>query len=278
MLNIIRSHLHSWEICLVDIVVLVKDTVELSELKVDPATRRPILLGLNRRIGDLDKRAVEAAVQLRDKHGGKVILVSLGDDKTRTAIREALAMGADEAYLLRDSSFEGSDTLVTSRILAAALRRIGRYDLILCGEMTLDSLSAQVGPRVSELLGLPLVAYARRIEVKGDRIVAERSYDMEDETVEVSMPVLISVVREINEPRTPALMSIMRASKKPIQDWNREALGLQIEEVGSHGSGIKVLDVKAPLMERKRIIFKAETPEEAASSLVDRLFKDGVLK
>jgi len=263
---------------LVDIVVLVKDTVELSELKVDPATRRPILLGLNRRIGDLDKRAVEAAVQLRDKHGGKVILVSLGDDKTRTAIREAFAMGADEAYLLRDSSFEGSDTLVTSRILAAALRRIGRYDLILCGEMTLDSLSAQVGPRVSELLGLPLVAYARRIEVKGDRIVAERSYDMEDETVEVSMPVLISVVREINEPRTPALMSIMRASKKPIQDWNREALGLQIEEVGSHGSGIKVLDVKAPLMERKRIIFKAETPEKAASSLVDRLFKDGVLK
>lgn len=263
---------------MVDIVVLVKDTIELSELKIDPVTRRPVLSGLSKRIGDLDKRAVEAAVRLKEKHGGKVVLVSLGDEKTRTAVREGLAMGADKAYLLRDSSFEGSDTLATSRTLAAALKRLARFDMILCGEMTLDGLSAQVGPRVSELLGLPFVAYARSIELQGGKVRVERGYDLEDETVEVSMPVLLSVVREINEPRIPALMSIMRASKKPIQDWNKEVLGLAESQVGSQGSAIRVLDVKAPPMERKRVIFKAETADEAVSSLVDRLIKDGILK
>jgi electron transfer flavoprotein beta subunit len=263
---------------MVNIIVLMKDIVDLTEIKVDPNTQRPILAGLSRKISDVDKRAVEAAVQLKEKHGGKVTVVSLGDDKTRTALREALAMGGDEAYLLKDPVFDGSDTLATSRILAAAIRKVGGFDLILCGEMTLDSLSAQVGPRISELLELPQVTYARRLELKGDKIVAERDLEDEDEVVEASMPALVAVAREINEPRIPALMNIMKASRKPISEWNCAALGISSGEVGAAGSAVKVLEVKAPPMERKRIIVKAETEEEAAKSLVERLIKDGVLR
>jgi electron transfer flavoprotein beta subunit len=263
---------------MVNIIVLVKDIVDLTEIKVDPNTQRPILAGLSRKISDVDKRAVEAAVQLKEKLGGKVTVVSLGDEKTRTALREALAMGGDEAYLLKDTAFDGSDTLATSRILAAAIRKVGGFDLILCGEMTLDSLSAQVGPRISELLELPQVTYARRLELKGDKIVAERDLEDEDEVVEVSMPALVAVTREINEPRIPALMNIMKASRKPIGEWNSVALGLSVGDVGGAGSAVKVLEVKAPPMERKRIIVKAETEEEAAKSLVERLVKEGVLR
>jgi len=263
---------------MVNVIVLIKDIVDLTEIKVDPSTQRPILAGLSRKISDVDKRAVEAAVQLKEKNGGRVVVVSLGDDKTRTALREALAMGGDEAYLLKDPAFEGSDTLATARILAATIEKIGNYDLILCGEMTLDSLSAQVGPRLGALLGLPQVTYARKLEVKGDMLVAERDLEEEDEVVEVPLPVVVTVTREVNEPRIPALMSIMRASRKTITEWGGEALGLSADEVGAIGSAVRVLEVKAPPMERKRTIIKVETEEEAARSLVERLIKDGVVK
>lgn len=263
---------------MVNVIVLIKDIVDLTEIKVDPRTQRPILAGLPRKISDVDKRAVEAAVQLKEKHGGKVAVLSLGDDKTRTALREALAMGCDEAYLLKDPAFEGSDTLATSRILAAAIRKIGEYDLILCGEMTLDSLSAQVGPRVAELLGLPQLTYVRSLDLKEGRVVAERDLEEEDEVVEAPMPALVTVVREINEPRIPSLMSIMRASRKKIEEWDREALGLSEGEVGSAGSAVEILEVRAPKMERKRVIIKAETPEEAAERLVEKLMEEGVLR
>jgi len=241
---------------LVNVIVLIKDIVDLTEIKVDPRTQRPILAGLPRKISDVDKRAVEAAVQLKEKHGGKVAVLSLGDDKTRTALREALAMGCDEAYLLKDPAFEGSDTLATSRILAAAIRKIGEYDLILCGEMTLDSLSAQVGPRVAELLGLPQLTYVRSLDLKEGRVVAERDLEEEDEVVEAPMP----------------------APRKKIEEWDREALGLSEGEVGSAGSAVEILEVRAPKMERKRVIIKAETPEEAAERLVEKLMEEGVLR
>ena len=263
---------------MVEVIVLMKDIVDLAEIKIDPNTRRPVLAGLPRKISDVDKRAVEAAVRLKEEYGGRVVVVSMGDEDTRMALKEALAMGADEAYLLMDQAFEGSDTLATSRVLAAAVRKIGRYDLILCGEMTLDGLSAQVGPRVAELLGIPQVTYARSIKVEGNRVVVERDLEEESEVVEAPMPALITVVREINEPRIPSLLSIMKASRKEIKVWGREDLGLSAEEVGSAGSAVKVLDVRAPPMERKRIIIKAETDEEAAEKLVERLISDGVLR
>ncbi|UCH57443.1 MAG: electron transfer flavoprotein subunit beta/FixA family protein, partial [Candidatus Bathyarchaeota archaeon] len=151
-------------------IVLLKDIVDLTEMKIDPSTRRPRTEGVKRRISDLDKRALEAAIQLKEKHGGEILALSMGDDKTRTALLEALAMGADAAYIVNDDALKGVDTLATSKVLKAAIEKIGGYDLILCGEMTLDSLSAQVGPRLAELLDLPQVAYARCLDLNEGKL------------------------------------------------------------------------------------------------------------
>jgi len=203
-----------------------------------------------------------------------VITLSMGDDRTRAATLEALAMGADAAYVVNDD-LEGVDALATSKVLAAALRRIDGFQLILCGEMSLDGLSSQVGPRVAELLGLPQVAYARNLTLEDGALRAERDLEDVDEVVEVELPAVVSVVREINEPRIPSLMNIMRAKRKPTVEWNAAALGLSAEEI-REASSVEVLKVEAPLVERRRIIIEAETVEEAAERLADAILEGGL--
>lgn len=259
------------------IIVLLKDIVDLNELKMDPSTRRPRTEGVKRRISDVDKRALEAAIQLKEKYGGEVTTLSMGGKKTRTAMLEALAMGADAAYIVNDEALASVDSLATSKVLKAALERVGGYDLVLCGEMTLDSLSAQVGPRLAELLDLPQVMYAKRLELVDGRLRAVRELEDVDEVVEVGLPSVVSVVREINEPRIPSLMNIMRAKRKPVEEWDAAALGLSVKEVRA-GSSVEVLEVVAPLVERKRVIIEAETVEEAAEKLAEVIIAEGVLE
>jgi electron transfer flavoprotein beta subunit len=258
-------------------IVLLKDIVDLNELKMDPSTRRPLTERVKRRISDVDKRALEAAIRIKEQNGGEVATLSMGGGKTRTALLEALAMGADSAYIVNDESLAGVDSLATSKVLKAALEKVGDYDLVLCGEMTLDSLSAQVGPRLAELLGLPQVTYARHLEFVDGRLRAVRDLEDVDEVVEVGLPAVVSVVREINEPRIPSLMNIMRAKRKPTEEWDVAALGLSAEEVRAVSS-VEVLDVVAPLVERKRVIVEAETVEEAAGRLAEAILAEGVLE
>jgi len=259
------------------IIVLLKDIADLTELKFDPTTRSPRLEGVKRRISDVDKRALEAAIQLKEKHGGEVIALSMGDAKTKTAMLEALAMGADALYLVNDEALKGIDTLATSKVLAAAVRKIGDFDLVLCGEMTLDSLSSQVGPRLAELLDLPQVTYARHLELEEGRLRAERDLEDVDEVVEVGLPAVVSVVREINEPRIPSLMNIMKAKRKPTVEWDAAALGLSADEI-KDASSIEILKVEAPQVERKRVIIEAETAEEAAEKLAEAILAEGILE
>jgi electron transfer flavoprotein alpha/beta subunit len=259
------------------IIVLLKDIVDLNELKMDPSTRQPTVEGLKRRISDVDKRALEAAIRLKEQHGGEVATLSMGGGKTRTAMLEALAIGADTAYIVNDEALAGVDALATSKVLRTAVAMMGDYDLILCGEMTLDSLSAQVGPRLAELLDLPQVTYARHLELVDGKLKAERDLEDVNEVVEVKLPAVVSVVREINEPRIPSLMNIMKAKRKPIKEWNTAALRLSAEEVKG-GSSIEVLNVEAPLVERKRVVIEAETVEEAAGKLAEVILAEGVLE
>jgi electron transfer flavoprotein alpha/beta subunit len=259
------------------IVVLLKDIVDLTELKIDSSTRQPRTEGVKRRISELDERALEAAIQLKEKGGGEIVALSMGSGKTRTALLKALAMGADSAYIVNDDGLAGVDALTTSKVLKAALDKIGDYDLILCGEMTLDSLSAQVGPRLAELLDLPQATYVKRIEIVDGKVRAERDLEDVDEIVEVGMPAVVSVVREINEPRIPSLMNIMKAKKKPTEEWDATALGLSAEELRA-GSSVEVLRVKAPKVERKRVVIEAETVEEAAAKLAEAIVAEGVLE
>jgi electron transfer flavoprotein beta subunit len=259
------------------IIVLLKDIVDLNEMKIDPSTRQPRTGGLKRRISDVDKRALEAAIRLKEKNDGEIVVLSMGSDKTRTAMLEALAMGADSLFIVNDSGLEGVDALVTSKVLKAAVEKIGGYDLIICGEMTLDSLSAQVGPRLAELLGLPQVTYVKQMEMEGGKLKAVRDLEDVDEVVEVKLPAVVSVVREICEARIPSLMNIMRAKKKPTEEWDASALGLSAEELKAESS-IEVVNVEAPLIDRKRIVIEAQTVEEAAAKLVDAIISEGVVE
>jgi len=262
---------------MVRIVVCVKQAIDVSQLKIDTATRKLVTVDAPKKISDFDKNALEEAIRLKEKLGGEVLTLTVGPEDAKTTIREALAMGADKAYVISDPAFENSDTLATSYILAEAVKRIGQFDLILCGEASTDSFSAQVGPRLAERLNIPPVTYVRKISLEGDILTAERSLEDAVETVRAKTPLLVTVTREINEPRIPSLMSIMKASKKEVILWKAADLNLAKEKVGEAGSAIKVLDVLAPKVERKKIVIKGENAAEVAEKLAKALIQEGVV-
>jgi electron transfer flavoprotein beta subunit len=261
---------------MVKIIVLLKDVVDLSELKIDPTTRRPRVEGVKKKISDVDKRALEAAIRLKESHGGEIIVLSMGDDKTKTSMVEALAMGADESYVVNDE-FAGIDTLATSKVLTAAIKKIGDFDLIICGELTLDSLSSQIGPRVAELLDFPQITYVKNLELEGETLRAVRDLEDVDEVVEVQLPSVVSVVREIGEPRIPSLMNIMKAKRKPRVEWDLATIGLSLDEI-KEASSIEILSVETPPIERKRIRIRADSVDDAADKLVEAILKEGIVE
>ncbi|MBS7652100.1 MAG: electron transfer flavoprotein subunit beta/FixA family protein [Candidatus Bathyarchaeia archaeon] len=258
------------------LIVLLKDAVDLSELKVDPTTRR-ILEGPKRRIGELDKRALEEALRIREKVGGEVCTLTVGDDRSKTALLEALAMGADKAYLVTTGTGAWVDALTTSILLRAAVGRLTPFDLILCGEMSLDSLSSQIGPRLAELLDLPLITYVKQLVIDSGRLRAVRDLEDADEVVQAELPAVVTVSREINEPRIPSLMSIMRAKTKPIITFDAASLDVPPEMV-LEAQSIEIIGVEVPQVERKRVIVKGETIEESVEKLVHHLISEGVLE
>lgn len=257
-----------------DIVVCVKTNPDLQMIRIK--NREPVLEAIPFKVGDLEKNAVEAALQLRDAAGGgkvTVLVVAESNRKVRETVKEVLAMGADDAVLVVDSALEAADQVGVSQALAAALKKIGTYDLVLFGEGSTDNYTGQVGSRVAEILALPQIGYARKITPGGAGIVAERSMDEYIETLEAPLPAAVTVVSEINEPRIPSLMNIMKAGKKPVEEWGLADLGLDASVVAP------VRDVVSNLAEeqdRKRIMFEGSASEQA-ESLVNALIKEGVL-
>jgi electron transfer flavoprotein beta subunit len=257
------------------IIVCLKQAVDVSQLKVDPATRQLITAGTPRKISDFDKNALEEAINIREKLGGiEVFTLTVTSEDARPVLREALAMGADKAYVVNDPSVQGIDTLGTAHVLAEAVKKIGQWDLILCGETSLDSFSGLVGSRLSELLSLPLVTSVRKLSVEGDIVLAERALEDSNETVKAKMPALVGVTREINQPRIPSLMMIMKASKKEIVSWTLSDLSIQKEKLEAK---IEVLNALAPKMERKKIKISGETVQEIADKLAKALIQEGVV-
>jgi len=263
---------------MVRILVCVKQAIDVSQVKVDTATRRLITVDAPKKISDFDKNALEEAIRLKEKLGGEIITVTVGPEDAKTTIREALAMGADKAYIISDPAFEGSDTLAISFVLAEAVKKLGPFDLILCGEASVDSFSAQVGPRLAERLNLPLITYVKKLGLEGDVVTVERSLEDSYETVKAKTPVLLTITKELNEPRIPSLMAIMKASKKEVIFWKAADLNIPKEKVGESGSSIRILSVLAPKVERKKIVIKGETPAETAEKLAKALIQEGVVK
>jgi len=262
---------------LLKIIVCVKQALDVTQIKADPTTRQIITVDAKRKISDFDKNAIEEALRIKEAQGAEVTALTVSSEDARMILREALAMGADKAYMVSDPSFEGSDTLVTSYILAEAIKKIGGFDLILCGEASVDSYSAQVGPRLAERLGIPLVAYARKFSIEGNILTAERTLEDSYETVKAKTPALVTVTAEINTPRIPSLMAIMKASKKEIVTWTVQDLSISKEKVGKTGSAIQITEVLAPKVERKKIVIKGETAAEIAEQLAKALIKEGVV-
>jgi len=263
---------------MVRILVCVKQALDVSQIKVDTATRRLITVDASKKISDFDKNALEEAVRLKEKLGGEVITVTVGPEDAKTTVREALAMGADKAYVISDPMFEGSDTLAISCILAEAVKKLVPFDLILCGEASIDSFSAQVGPRLAERLNLPIITYVKKLSLDGTIVTVERNLEDSYETIKAKTPALLTVTKELNEPRIPSLMAIMKASKKEVVVWNAADLNIPKEKVGEPGSAIKILSVLAPKVERKKIVIKGETPTETAEKLAKALIQEGVIK
>jgi electron transfer flavoprotein beta subunit len=252
-----------------NIIVCVKQVVVISEMKIDSKTNKPILTGLDKKVNEIDKNAVEEAIKIKDKNGGKITVVTVGEADAKERIKELLAMGADEGIII--SPPENMDYSVLTNILAGAIKKISEYDLILCGEASTDMFSGQVGPRLAGILNVPQITYAQKIDAEKDKLRAERNLGDTVITMKSTYPVLISVTKEINEPRLPSLMQILGSANKPIQDWAVDSLDVSVKPK------VEILDLQGIPIDRKNIIYEDDS-DESIQKLVENLAKEGVLR
>jgi electron transfer flavoprotein beta subunit len=252
------------------VAVCVKHAVDESELKLDPSGK-PILAGAPGKMSTFDKNAVEEGLRLKAKHQGEVAIFMVGGPESKKTLKEALAMGADRGALVLADPMS-TDSFRTAEMLAAAIRRTGPYDVVVCSEGSSDTYSGQVPPMLGELLGVPYVGYVRKMEIDGQRARIERSLEDSVEVVESPLPLAVSVVSEINEPRYPTLIQIMQASKKPAE----ELKGEELVPIGSYRQ-VSVESMSSQPSSRKHIMIDG-SPEEEAARLVDALVREGVLK
>jgi len=255
--------------------VCLKQAVDVSQLKVDPKTSQLLTASAPKKISDFDKNALEEAIRIKEKIGeAEIYTVTVSSEDAKAVLREALAIGADKAYFVNDQSFQDLDTSGTAYILAEVIKKIGEFYLVLCGEASLDSFSGLVGSRLAELLNLPQINSVKKIFVEANAVTAERTLEDAYETVKTKMPALITVTREINQPRIPSLMMIMKASKKEIVTWTLADLNIQKEKIEPK---IKVVEVLAPKTERKKILITGENADEIAEKLAKALIQEGVV-
>ncbi|CVK18999.1 MULTISPECIES: electron transfer flavoprotein subunit beta/FixA family protein [Sporomusa] len=254
-----------------EIVVCVKQVPDTTEVKIDPVTNTLIRQGVPSIVNPFDKNAVEAALQLKDTHGGKVTVISMGPPQAKDALKECLAMGADEAILLSDRAFGGADTLATSHTLAAGIKKLGKVDIILCGKQAIDGDTAQVGPEIAEHLDIPQVTYVSKIEAEGGKLKVEREQEEGYEIIEVSTPVMLTVVKSINIPRNPTVKGTMKANRKEIPVWTVNEVTVEAEKIGLKGSPTQVRRIFTPTQRTQGEIIQADTAREAAALLLQKL-------
>ena len=256
-----------------NIIVCIKQVPETTQVKINPETNTLIREGVKSIINPFDMYAIEEAVRLKEKLGGKVSVISMGPPQAESALREAISMGADEGILLTDQAFAGSDTWATGLVLARAITKIKEFDLILCGKQASDGDTAQVGPGISTHLDIPQVAYVKKIEQIGNGIArVERMTEEGYEVIELPLPALFTVVKEINEPRIPSLRGMMRAKKAKITCWGVNDIQADISCIGLNGSPTQVVRIFTPPPRKGGEILKGE-PEEIAQRLAELLKK-----
>lgn len=258
--------------------VLVKYSLDVAEIKVDPASREIRLAGVPAKIGNIDRNAVEAAVRLKEKQGGTVQAFCLGPEAAREAFRDVLAMGVDEVTLVLDPFANQGDPAAVLKIMEAAVQKMGPFDLILCGFASDDGYTYQIGPRLAERLNLPLVSYARQVSVEEGVLKADRDLDDQMQMVSVSLPALVSVAEEAFPPRRTTLMDAIKAKKKPVNVWTvEENLGLSQADL-SQMHTYELAGQLGIVVHRKQEIFKGQNLVEIADQVINALVQDHVFR
>lgn len=243
-----------------------------ASFKIDPSTNKVIPPpGVPPVVNPFDEQAVEAALRIKDLQGGKITVLSLGNNLLRDVVKKPLSMGADELILLEDEAFEGGDSWSIAFALATAIKKVGEYDIIFCGRQAADWDAGQVGSGIAEILGIPSVTLARKVEATDGKAKVERVISDGYQVIEVTLPALITVSNELGEARYATLKGIMAASKKQPVVWKPADIGLDSSQLGAAGRKTKLLKLFQPVKEGKCEIIGGDTPAEAGTKLAERL-------
>ena len=262
-----------------NIIVCMKQIPDTSEIKIDPETNTLIRAGVPSIVNPYDKNALEAAVQLKEQHGGTVTVISMGPPAAKEALKECLSLGADRAFLITDRAFGGSDTYATRYILASSIRHIGAYDLIICGMQAMDGDTGQTGASMSEHLGIPQLTYAVKIEVEEDTVTVHRETDDGVMVLSTKLPALCTVGKDINEPRSATMKSKMRANKIDIAEIHVDDMpGIDREKIGLKGSPTRVKKTYTPTIKKSGKKLEGLTCDEAVEALAGFLTEKKILK
>jgi electron transfer flavoprotein beta subunit len=253
------------------IVVPIKQVPETNAVRMDEATGTMIREGVEAIVNPLDLYGIELAIRLREAHGGSVTAISMGPVKAVKALKEAMAMGVDSAVLVSDAAYAGSDTWATSCVLAAAIRHIGLPDLIICGERATDGDTGQVGPGIAAFLELPVVTYVSRIDAVGKgQMAVHRLIEDGYEVLSTGLPAIITVVKEISDPRLPTLRGKQKARKAEIPVLDQSILKIDADRIGLKGSPTHVVKIFRPKVSRACVTARV-SDEASLGSAIDGL-------
>lgn len=252
-------------------IVCIKQVPNTTEIKIDPKTNTLIREGVESILNPFDAYAIEEAVRLKEIHGGKITAISMGPPQVEATLREAVSLGVDEIILLSDRKFAGADTWATSYTLAAAIKKVADFSLILTGQQAIDGDTAQVGPGIAAHLDIPQCCFVRKVlSLEPCKMQVQRLMEDGYDSVEMQLPALISVVKEINTPRLPSLRGKKNAKSVELKVWNADDLGLEESKIGLNGSPTQVLNIFSPKHEKQVETFDGDA-DKAAELIVKRL-------
>lgn len=262
------------------IAVCIKQVPETTDVKINPQTNTLIREGVDSITNPFDEFAVEEALLTKEKYGGEVHVLTMGPPQAMEVLKNALAVGADKVYLLSDAAFAGADTLATAYTLSKAIEKIGAIDLVICGKQAIDGDTAQVGPGIATRLGIPQLTYVsrvREIDLANKKIVVERLLEDGREVVASSLPALITVVKDINEPRLPSLLGIKKAARAQIPTWTAKDISVDENRIGLKGSPTWVSKIFTPEARGGGEVLKGDL-SEVVPLLADKLMGTKVIK
>lgn len=261
-----------------NIIVCIKQVPDSTRVKVDPKTGTLIRAGVPSILNPYDHYALEKALAIKAKTGAKVTVLSMGPTQAVAVLRLALALGADEGVLLSSRAFAGSDTWATSYALAMAIRKIGSFDMILCGQMAIDGDTAQTGPGIAFHLGIPQITFCESVDSDGSHAVVKKLIEGGHQILEADLPVLITMTMPVDyAPKYPSFMAAHKAQDKKTVTWTEKEIGADMHKLGLEGSPTRVSRIFPPAARQKGEMFNGSA-EEMAAKFVEILKKESFIK